>query len=350
MKTIKCMLLCALLSLALSLPAELNACTRVVYKGSEGSVLTGRTMDFEIDIPANLWVFPRGMERQGQVGPNSITWTSRYGSVVASSWDISVPDGMNEKGLVANMLWLTQSHYPEFEKGGDEKGLTISAWAQYALDNFATVAEAVEELRKEEFVIVSDFIPGTDKFTTVHLSLSDAGGDSAIFEYIDGALAIHHDPSYQVMTNDPLFQEQRAIMKYWKRIPGTTFLPGTNNPSDRFVRASYYIDAIPKTDDPALAVASVFSVIRNISVPYGISTEDAPHISSTRWRVVADHHRLIYFFENVLTPNVFWVDLGKMDISPGAPVMKLTLDGREVYAGETSAHFEETEPFEFQGL
>lgn len=52
--------------------------------------------------------------------------------------------------------WLVESKYPAFEKDADRKGLAISAWAQYALDNFATVAEAVEALGKESFAIVSD--------------------------------------------------------------------------------------------------------------------------------------------------------------------------------------------------
>ena len=59
---------------------------------------------------------------------------------------------------------------------------------------FCNGKEAVDELQKEEFVVVSDFIPGTEKFTTLHLSLSDATGDNAIFEYIGGKLKIHHDP------------------------------------------------------------------------------------------------------------------------------------------------------------
>lgn len=299
---------------SLVVPRDGTACTRVVYKGPEQTVLTGRTMDFSIDIPANLGLFPRGMKRSGQVGPNSIEWTSA------------------------------------FEKGGDQQGLTIAAWAQYVLDNFATVAEAVEDLRKEEFVIVTDFIPGTDKFTTVHLSLSDATGDSAILEYVDGKLVIHHDPAYQVMTNDPVFEQQRAIQGYWDDIPGSVFLPGTNRASDRFVRASYYIQAIPQTSDPKIVVPSVFSVIRNVSVPYGISTDNQPHISSTRWRVVADQKRLVYYFENVLTPNVLWVDLKKIDFSAGSAVRKLPLDDGQVYAGDASEHFEEAAPFEFQGL
>ncbi|SFR50924.1 linear amide C-N hydrolase [Thiomicrospira sp. ALE5] len=330
--------------------SESQACTRVVYQGPDNTIITGRTMDFSIDIPANLWAFPRGMTRHGEVGPNSISWTSRYGSIAASSWDIATPDGMNEKGLVANLLWLVDSEYPVFNPKGDKPGLTIAAWAQYALDNFATVAEAVTELGKEEFVIVTDFIPGTDKFTTVHLSLSDATGDSAIFEYVGGELVIHHDRTYQVMTNDPVYEQQLAIQGYWDTIPGTIMLPGSNRAADRFVRAAYYINAIPQTTDTQTAIASVFSVIRNVSVPYGISTPNQPHISNTRWRSVSDQRNKVYYFENVLTPSVLWVDLKQMDLSEGAPVKKLTLDHGPFVSGKANDLFEETEPFKFQGL
>lgn len=341
----------ALVSLKVALVAQIaEACTRVVYTGPNDTVITGRTMDFSLEIPANLWIFPKGMERNGEVGPNSIEWTSKYGSVIASSWDIATPDGMNEKGLVANLLWLVQSEYPEFDRDGDRPGLAISAWAQYALDNFATVSEAVEALSQEEFAIVTDFIPGTDKFTTVHLSLSDATGDSAIFEYINGQLVIHHDPSYTVMTNDPIFEQQLAIDDYWRGIPGNTFLPGTNRAADRFVRASYYLDAIPQTDDPIVSVASVFSLIRNTSVPYGISTEGFPNLSTTRWRVVADQKNLRYFFESALTPNTFWVDLNNVDFSEGTGSRVLRLSNGEVYAGEVSDAFVSSEPFQFQGI
>lgn len=325
-------------------------CTRLVYLGPDNTVITGRSMDFSIDIPANLWMFPRGMARSGQVGANSITWVSKYGSVVASSWDIATPDGMNEKGLVANLLWLVASQYQAFEPNGSKPGLTISAWAQYVLDNFATVQEAVDALRSEAFTVVSDFIPGTEKFTTVHLSLSDASGDSAIFEYLEGKLTIHHGRQYQVMTNDPPFAQQLAIQAYWNTVPGNVFLPGTNKAADRFLRASYYLGVIPQTSNTQVAVASVFSVVRNVSVPYGISTAEQPHLSNTRWRVVADHGQMTYYFENVLTPNVVWVSLNEVDFSPAAPVKKLSLAGNEIYAGKANKHFVEARPFEFKGL
>lgn len=350
MKTLKFQSLVALLILCMSLLGmqALWACTRVVYKGPNNTVITARSMDWKTEIPADIWVFPAGMERNGVVGPNSLVWKSKYGSVITSAFDIASSDGMNEKGLVANLLWLVESTYPAYD--GKEKGLSIAAWLQYTLDNFATVEEAVTALSREDFVVVSSEIPGTEIFGTVHMSISDPSGDNAIFEYIDGKLEIHHDPSYTVMTNSPVFEQQLALNAYWKSIGGTTMLPGTNRAADRFVRASFYIDAIAQTDNTHVAVAGVFSVIRNCSVPLGISTEGQPNISSTRWRSVSDQKNLVYYFETVLTPNAFWVDFKDIDFSPKGKVLKLPLANNEVYAGNAVKHFVKTKPFEFAGL
>ncbi|MCL9816335.1 linear amide C-N hydrolase [Natronocalculus amylovorans] len=307
-------------------------------------------MDWHSEIGTNIWVFPRGMERTGEVGPASIEWTAEYGSVVASAYDIATTDGMNEKGLVANVLWLTESDYPEWD--GDRPGLSISLWAQYVLDNFGTVTDAVEHHRNEDLVVVSDEIPDEDRFATLHLSVSDATGDSAIFEYIDGELRIHHDREYQVMTNSPPFDQQLPLEAYWSEIGGTVMLPGTNRPADRFVRASFYVGSIPQTEDRRTATASVFGAIRNVSVPYGISTPDEPHISSTRWRTVADHRDRRYYFESALSPNVFWLDLDNIDFAADSSVRSLALGEHQanVFAGNVDDDLVETEPFEFLGV
>lgn len=342
-------LLAGTLALA-GLPGQ--ACTRLVYIGAGNDVITARSMDWKTDVATNLWIFPRGMARSGEAGPNSLKWTSRYGSVIASGYDISTTDGLNEAGLSANLLWLVESQYPAF-KPGSKPGLTIAAWAQWVLDNFATVAEAVEALKQEPFTIVTDKVPGESRLATLHLSLSDATGDSAIVEYIGGRQVIHHGRQYQVMTNSPIFDQQLALNAYWKQIGGTVMLPGTNRSADRFARASFYVHAIPKSEDPVIALASVFSVIRNASVPYGISTPGEPNISSTRWRTVADHKRQLYFFESALTPNTFWVDLKKIDFSAATGrVKKLELgeNQRNVYAGDTVPAFKEAAPFKFLGL
>lgn len=41
------------LCLVIGYSIESKACTRVVYKGPNSTILTGRTMDFSIEIPAN---------------------------------------------------------------------------------------------------------------------------------------------------------------------------------------------------------------------------------------------------------------------------------------------------------
>ena len=129
--------------------------------------------------------------------------------MIASGYEVSTTDGMNEKGLVANLLWLVESQYPKKDK--KKPTIAISLWAQYILDNFGTVSEAVDALNKEPFVVVTDNVPGQKRLATLHLSISDSSGDSAIVEYIDGKQVIHHGKQYQVMTNSPTFDKQLAL-------------------------------------------------------------------------------------------------------------------------------------------
>ena len=332
-------------------PLSAEACTRAVYHGVNDEVITARSMDWRVDIGSNLWVFPRGMKRNGETGKNTIEWTSKYGSVITSAYDISTTDGLNEAGFSASVLWLVESEYPDVDK--NKPGLTIAAWAQYVLDNFASVDEAVKVLEQEPFTILTDKVPGEDRLATLHLSISDASGDSAIIEYIAGKQVIHHSRDYQVMTNSPTFKQQLALNTYWQQIGGTVMLPGTNRASDRFARASFYINAIEKSENPDIAVAGVFSVIRNASVPFGISTPDEPNISSTRWRTVADQKRKLYFFESALTPNTFWVDLKGLDLSEETGKVKkldLGVDQTNIFSGNVNDSFKEAKPFQFLGV
>lgn len=246
------------------------------------------------------------MKRSGLGGANTIDWTSRYGSVVTTAYDIGLADGINEKGLVANMLYLAESEY------GLEDGrpvMSISLWVQYVLDNFSTVADAVADLRQDRFRIAAPALPN-GKASTVHLSLSDPSGDSAIIEFVEGKVRIHHGRQYQMMTNGPTFDQQLALNAYWKTIGGTVFLPGTNRAADRFARAAFFVDAVPKEADERYlsavpqqdynnqALFSTLGALRSVGVPLGITTPGQPNISSTLWRTVADHKNLVHYFDS----------------------------------------------------
>ncbi len=326
----------------------IEACTRALYVGSDGTVITGRSMDWSEDMQSNLWAMPRGLEREGAAGPGSIAWISRYGSVGISGYEAGIADGMNETGLVANLLYLAESDYGTPANG--KPPMSISLWAQYVLDNFATVTEAVDALRSEPFALIAPSLPNGSP-AQLHLAISDPTGDSAIFEYIDGKLIIHHGKQYRVMTNSPRYEDQLALNAYWESV-GFTFLPGTNQAPDRFARASFLMNAIPKTIAPAYikgipggtfgnqAVAGVLSVIRSVSVPLGIITPNKPNISATIWRSAADQTNKVYFFDSATSPNTFWVKLSDLDLQEGAPVKKLTMAGGRVYSGNTANSFE----------
>ncbi|MCC5966118.1 MAG: linear amide C-N hydrolase [Natronohydrobacter sp.] len=327
-----------------------GACTRAVYHGPEDRVLTGRSMDWKLPMISNLWAMPRGIARDGAAGPRSAEWVAEYGSLVTTGYDITTADGMNEAGLVVNLLWEVEASYPEDD--GETPRISLSVFPQYLLDRFATVADAVADLRENPVLVAGGEVPvgPPGKQATVHVSISDATGDSAIIEFVDGEMIIWHDRSYQIMTNEPTFDRQLAVLEYWNGVNPREFMPGTVRASDRFVRANFYINAVVQSDDPRIAAASVFSVIRQTSVPWGISVADQPNLSTTRWRVVADHKDKRYYVESVISPSVFWVDLEALDLSEGAEIQKLDLglDMERVLSGEVSGLFEAASAFTFQ--
>src|SRR6187401_2245679 len=185
--------------------APVAACTRALYVAKDGTVIVGRSMDWGEDMASNMWVLPRGMKRDGIGGKNTISWVSKYGSLIVSAYDIGTAEGMNEKGLVVNELALVESNYGKPAEGA--KVISLSTWPQYVLDRFATAAEAVADLRKEEFR-VQTVVLGTGRPANMHLVISDATGDSAVFEYIEGKLVIHHGKQYKVATHSPTYDKQ----------------------------------------------------------------------------------------------------------------------------------------------
>jgi len=341
-------------------PAPAEACTRALYVAKDGTVIVGRSMDWGEDMMSNMWVLPRGMKRDGRGGKNTISWVSKYGSLVTTAYDIGTADGMNEKGLVVNELALVESDYGKPAEGG--KVISLSTWPQYVLDNFATVAEAVADLEKEAFR-VQTVVLSTGRPANMHLVMSDASGDSAVLEYVKGKLVIHHGKQIKVVTNSPTYDKQVAIMEYWKEAGGLEkSLPGTSRAADRFVRTSYLLDALPAETAPKYisgtpqqsfkfqAPMAVLSLMRSVGTPLGFSLDEQPWVSSTIWRTVSDSTNRVVIFDSAMSPSTFWVKLDDLDLRQGAPVKKLELAGGKTYSGNATDKFVEAKLFTFQDL
>lgn len=322
-------------------------CTVCVWAAEGQPTLTARNMDWSMPMDTDLWVLPAGAKRRAGVAEekNVLEWTSKYGSVIASAYGIGTADGLNEAGLAVSTLWLSESTYGLRDESIPALG--ISMWAQYYLDNFATVEEAVGDYERSPYQLVTaDITPG--RTTTVHIQVSDASGDVAVIEVIDGQTMIHHGREFHVLTNSPTFDQQLVNLSKYQTFGGDQPLPGTTAAEDRFVRASFYLKELPPATSADHAMASLLSVIRNAAQPYGTADSVRPNVAATIWQTISDHSNLRYFFQHTDSPYPVWLDFKNLDLKEGAPVKVLRLTGAENQLGEQSAALVESPMFAFK--
>ncbi|BBL74136.1 linear amide C-N hydrolase [Methylomagnum ishizawai] len=331
-KQLSVLVLSASLSLGL-LDQAATACSRILLNTDHGHVV-GRTMDLYIPDHPKLVAYPRGIARDGAVTDgNGVRWVSKYGSVVVNSLGIATSDGMNEKGFVANLLYLHDSQY---ETRDTRPGVANAMVLQYLLDVSATVAEALAELDKVQIVSVK----AAGREWPLHISISDATGDSAVIEFVNGAKVVHRGKDSSVMTNEPPLDWQLNNLKKYRYFGGTEPLPGDIDPASRFVRASAFLKTIPAPKDIREALAEVYSIVKTVSVPLGAENTSAGVHSEdtwpTLWTTLADAGDRLYFFQASGSPNMFWIDLGKINFAKGMPIKQVS--GEEIsLVGEVSS-------------
>ena len=304
-------------------------------------------MDWPESTQPVLTVFPRGLARDGGkagdtvvVTENPARWTSKYGSLVTTIYGIGTADGINEAGLGAHMLYLNATDFGP--RDPSKPGVQAGLWAQYLLDNASTVAEALQLFESIQVVMVE----AHGHKANVHLAIEDATGDSGIIEFIGGKPVMHHGRQYAVMTNDPTYDEQLALLakQDFTKPASDMPLPGNVNAKDRFQRATYYSALLPQPKNEREAAASILAIARNVSVPFG-----APYkgfgIYNTEYRTAADLKARRYYFELTTSPKVIWADLATMNLDAGQPARALDPDDIAL-SGDVSASFKQTQaPF-----
>ncbi|GAA6160331.1 linear amide C-N hydrolase [Ruegeria sp. HU-ET01832] len=301
-------------------------------------MLVGRNEDWFESLQTKVYAFPKGMKRDGAVDDNPETWTSKYGSIVGACYGAAITDGMNEAGLNANLLYLAESDFGP--RDTSKGGLSVSIFAQWMLDNFATVDEVLAALDSIQIVPIYMMHFDDKVQSPFHYSIADKTGNSAVIEVLDGKFSVHKGRDVTIMTNSPPYEQQLENMKKYVGLGGDQPLPGGSQADERFVRGAYYLSALP--EEPAdyhEAVANVLAVIRNMSTPWGISDPTRPNVSPTRWRTISDLTNGRYYFEFTQNPTVAWIDLHKLNLSDGAPVVMFDLKKDIRATGEVSDCF-----------
>jgi len=327
-----------------------DACSRVLYTNNGQATLNGRNMDWpDAFHGTDMWYLPRGMKRNSEATGKTFSWKAKYASISAVTYLIpgqgAVADGMNEKGLVANLLWLENSDYGT--RNPKKRGLSIALWTQYVLDNYATVEEAAKALANPKYQIDTRTIVanGETLKANLHLAIADKTGDTAIVEYADGKPIVHHDRKYTVMTNDPILDQQIANLNNYDGLGGKKPLPGTTDAADRFVRGSYYLSKLPKPANYRQAGANLFSIMRNMAQPFStVKDPKHPNSSATQWTSLADLDNGTYYFASATSPFIVWADFSGFNPKMKTP-MKLDMSGDKDLGGDMTAKFVPAEPF-----
>jgi choloylglycine hydrolase len=299
------------------------------------------------------------MYRTGAAGPDSKTWESQHSSIITANFGCATSDGINEKGLTANLLWFSAAKYTSDEEDtsgkllSDKLLLSVSTWAQYILDSCATVEEAINQMRYVR-VLMAEMTNanGITMDAMCHLVVGDVNGKSAIFEYINGILHIssnfdhsnppenfkfYSDAETNVVTNDPVFSKQVKTTGYWDVLNedlvkqgSQVMLPGSSFATDRFVRASHYSKSLSKTvENTKEAIAGLTSIMHNAAKP--IENKEG---NATWYTNLYDQKRCSYYHQSAHSPFMFCLNLKKIDFSDIAPDEGYTLtleDGGELY-------------------
>lgn len=321
-----------------------QACSRVVYIGDKNYVLVGRTLDWRTPIPTNIYVYPRGIEKTSMPKQPWLKWTSKYASVLAVGYDGGVTEGMNEVGLVMNGLFCKGTIYKQATGSKTTAVMSLAVLVSYFLDNFATVDEVDAWLAANEFAIFGQTFDG-GTFSTLHWAITDNTGMTLLMEYTNGNLNTYKGRDLRVLTNDPDHPQMQAIEQYWTQVGGVNMLPGTVRSTDRFVRASFFINHVPTDFDYPQALGSLFSIMGTVSVPYGYELPGEPNVSSTQWTSVSDSTGGKYYFRLTTSTGALWIDLGRLILTPGAPVLKLDMAKHGDATGCANHLLEKSAPF-----
>src|SRR5215510_4345158 len=193
--------LVALLPVLVSVvPIRSLACTTFCLK-RKGEVLFGKNYDWMIG-DGLVFVNKRGVAKTGAEEVNPPKWVSKYGSVTFNQYGWENPHGgMNEVGLVIELMWLDDTEYPKVDS---RPAVDVLEWIQYQLDNSATLAEVLSNAQKIR--IKSD--------VKLHYLVNDKAGNTATIEYLNGQLIAHHGANLPVsaLTNST-YEQSLAYSK-----------------------------------------------------------------------------------------------------------------------------------------
>lgn len=322
-------------------------CTCFRIKAKDNSVVIARTMEFGIDPGSQITVFPRGFKFQA-IGVNAkqgFSWNGQFGFVGMNIMGMPlVSDGINEKGLYVGDLYLPGfAEYQEVPAGHEDKSISPLDVAGYLLSLCANVEDAKRAIK--DVLVWPMYAEQIKSIPPLHFAVHDAGGASAVFEYVKGELQIHDNP-IGVLTNSPTFDWHLINLRNFVNLSATNVpelkindgeiaqlgqgsgmlgLPGDSTPPSRFVRAAAFTQSAVQPENIDEAVNMAYHISNNFDIPKGFSrsVENGTTLYDfTFWTTLSDLTGKNYYYRGYNNVKVFKVSLSDLDFS-GSEVKKL---------------------------
>jgi choloylglycine hydrolase len=308
------------------IPQTGQACTTFCLdKGDQ--LVFGRNYDWMVD-DCLVMVNKRGVSKTAQLGPEfgdkqPASWTSKYGSITFNQYGRESPSGgMNETGLVVDILALFTTKYPEPDS---RPSVFAGQWIQYQLDNFSMV----------EQVIASDsqirIVKPSPRALGAHFLVSDRMGNCASIEFLDGKMVYHTNKTMPVkaLTNSRYARN----LKFWEKgkLPKHDLFRSVH----RFVSVAKMLKNYnPKTSKPIVDYS--FDILKNVANG-GINGVPVRAHMATQWSIVYDIKNLLVYFRTFANQKIRHINLRSFDFSCKTPVK--VLDVQTDLSGDVTKNF-----------
>lgn len=235
-----------------------------------GQLLFGRNYDW---VSGNGMVVTnaRGLFKTALVaeGEKPATWTAKYGSLTFNQFGKEFPHGgMNEKGLVVELMWLDETSYPAPD---NRDAVSELQWIQYQLDNCSSVNEV---LATDRHIRISQ-----KNAVPLHFLVADASGQAATVEFMNGKLVSHNGSSLPsaVLTNTPY--------EVARQIDSSRDASTADNSQQRFSAACRRVQQLQKAGRKETAVSDAFQLLSEVAQG-----------DFTKWKIVYDiSNREVHF-------------------------------------------------------
>jgi len=317
-----------------------NACTGIRLKTKDGKTVSGRTLEFGVEVSTSLVAVPLNYEFVGKTdNGDGLKYKTKYSMTgIITFSDIKIADGMNSAGLSCGAFYFpTFAEYTPLTKENQSKALSPVDFNNWILAQFATVDEIRKAIENNEVVIVPTILDGWGaEAPPFHYVVYDKSGKSIVIEPIKGKLVVYDNP-IGVMTNSPSFDWHMTNLRNYTNlktenansmtIEGITFkqlgqgsgmngIPGDFTPPSRFVRATAFsVTALP-TETTLEAIKDVFHILNNFDIPKGFSREVVGgkiYADYTQLTCARDPQTLKYYYKTYNNQTVKMFDLNEFD-------------------------------------